>query len=107
MPFEVIPAIDVSAGRLVRMSAEGTVPLDVHGGIPGAAAAAFVASGATRLHFVDVDLAHTGVVTNLGHLRAIAALGVPVQASGGVTSAEQIDALISAGADRVVLGSAA
>jgi phosphoribosylformimino-5-aminoimidazole carboxamide ribonucleotide (ProFAR) isomerase len=66
-----------------------------------------VASGATRLHFVDVDLAHTGVATNLGHLRAIAALGVPVQASGGVTSAEQIDALIAAGAGRVVLGSAA
>lgn len=107
MPFEVIPAIDVSAGRLVRISGEGTVPLDVHGGIPGAAATAFVASGATRLHFVDVDLAHTGAPTNLDLLHEIAALGVPVQASGGVTSAEQIDALISAGADRVVLGSAA
>jgi phosphoribosylformimino-5-aminoimidazole carboxamide ribonucleotide (ProFAR) isomerase len=66
-----------------------------------------VASGATRLHFVDVDLARTGVAANLDHLRAIATLGVPVQASGGVTSAEQIDAFISAGADRVVLGSAA
>jgi len=107
VPFEVIPAIDVSAGRLVRMSGDGTVPLDVHGGLPDVAAAAFVASGATRLHFVDVDLAHTGVATNVDLLREIAALGVPVQASGGVTSAEQIDALISAGADRVVLGSAA
>ena len=107
MPFEVIPAIDVSDGRLVRMSGGGTVPLDVHGGNPAAAAASFVASGATRLHFVDVDLAHTGVATNLDHLRAVAALGVPVQASGGVTSAEQIDALIAAGAGRVVLGSAA
>jgi phosphoribosylformimino-5-aminoimidazole carboxamide ribonucleotide (ProFAR) isomerase len=107
VPFEVIPAIDVSAGRLVRMSGAGTVPLDAHGGVPGAAASAFVASGATRLHFVDVDLARTGAPTNLDHLREIASLGVPVQASGGVTSAEQIDALISAGADRVVLGSAA
>ena len=107
MPFEVIPAIDVSDGRLVRMSGGGKVPLDVHGGNPAAAAASFVASGATRLHFVDVDLAHTGVATNLDHLRAIVALGVPVQASGGVTSAEQIDALITAGAGRVVLGSAA
>jgi phosphoribosylformimino-5-aminoimidazole carboxamide ribonucleotide (ProFAR) isomerase len=105
--FEVIPAIDVSEGRLVRMSGAETVPLDVHGGNPEAAAASFVASGATRLHFVDVDLARTGVAANLDHLRAIATLGVPVQASGGVTSAEQIDAFISAGADRVVLGSAA
>jgi phosphoribosylformimino-5-aminoimidazole carboxamide ribonucleotide (ProFAR) isomerase len=107
VPFEVIPAIDVSAGRLVRMFRAGTVPLDAHGGSPGAAAAAFVASGATRLHFVDVDLAHTGVATNMVHLREIAALGVPVQASGGVTTAEHIDALISAGADRVVRGWAA
>jgi phosphoribosylformimino-5-aminoimidazole carboxamide ribonucleotide (ProFAR) isomerase len=105
--FEVIPAIDVAGGRLVRMSGDGTVALEVHGGVPAAAAAAFVASGAPRLHVVDVDLAHSGVVTNAGHLREIAGLGVPVQASGGVTSAEQVDALLSAGADRVVLGSAA
>jgi phosphoribosylformimino-5-aminoimidazole carboxamide ribonucleotide (ProFAR) isomerase len=107
VPFEVIPAIDVSEGRLVRMSGAGTVPLQVHGGIPGAAASAFVESGATRLHFVDVDLARTGASINLDHLREIATLGVPVQASGGVTSAEQVEALISAGAERVVLGSAA
>lgn len=107
MPFEVIPAIDVSEGRLVRMTGEGTVPLQAHGGSPAAAAAAFVASGATRLHFVDVDLAHIGAPTNLDLLREIATLGVPVQASGGVTSAAQVDALLSAGADRVVLGSAA
>ena len=107
MSFEVIPAIDVSEGRLVRMTDEGTIPLDAHGGVPGAAAAAFVASGATRLHFVDVDIARTGLPAHLGVLREIATLGVPVQASGGVTSAEQIDALLSAGADRVVLGSGA
>jgi phosphoribosylanthranilate isomerase len=107
VPFEVIPAIDVAGGRLVRMSGQGTIPIQDHGGTPGATAAAFVASGAKRLHFVDVDLAHTGVATNLDHLREVVTLGVPVQASGGVTSAEQIDALILAGADRVVLGSAA
>jgi phosphoribosylanthranilate isomerase len=107
VPFEVIPAIDVSAGRLVRMTADGTVPSQAHGGIPHAAAALFVASGATRLHFVDVDLASTGAPGNLNLLREISTLGVPVQASGGVTSAEQIGALLAAGADRVVLGSAA
>src|SRR5688572_7581824 len=107
VPFEVIPAIDVSEGRLVRMTGEGTVPLQAHGGVPYHAAAAFVASGATRLHFVDVDLARAGAPTNLEILRQVSTLGVPVQASGGVTSAEQIDALLSAGADRVILGSAA
>jgi phosphoribosylformimino-5-aminoimidazole carboxamide ribonucleotide (ProFAR) isomerase len=107
MVFEVVPAIDVSAGRLVRMS--GTVVEDVaaFGGDPLAAAEAFVAASAPRLHVVDVDLARTGRPANLDVLRRIAGLGVPVQASGGVSSDAQVDALLEAGADRVVLGSAA
>jgi phosphoribosylformimino-5-aminoimidazole carboxamide ribonucleotide (ProFAR) isomerase len=105
--FEVIPAIDVAGGRLVRMSRQGTVPLEAFGGDPLAAATAFVESGAARLHVVDVDLATTGEPANLGWVRRLAALGVPVQASGGVTAAAQVEALFEAGADRVVLGSAA
>lgn len=81
--------------------------LEGYGGDPVAAAAAFVGAGAARLHFVDVDLANTGQPGNLERLREVAALGVPVQASGGVTSASQVDGLLSSGADRVVLGSAA
>lgn len=107
MAFEVIPAIDVAGGRLVRMSRGGTLALDSHGGDPLAAAAAFVEGGATRLHVVDVDLATSGRTANLDSLRRISAMGVPVQASGGVTSATECEALLSAGADRVVLGSAA
>jgi len=105
--FEVIPAIDVAGGRLVRVSASGTVPIPAFGGDPLAAARAFAEAGATRLHVVDVDLATTAEARNLEALGSIAELGVPVQASGGVTSASQVDALLSAGADRVVLGSAA
>lgn len=107
MAFEVIPAIDVAGGRLVRMSGTGTVPVDAFGGDPLAAARAFVEAGAARLHVVDVDLATTGEPGNLDAVGSVAGLGVPVQASGGVTSASQVDALLSAGADRVVLGSAA
>jgi phosphoribosylformimino-5-aminoimidazole carboxamide ribotide isomerase len=56
---------------------------------------------------VDVDLAVDGEPRNLEVVTAIAALGVPVQAAGGVRSAEEIRMLIAAGATRVVLGSAA
>ena len=107
MTFEVIPAIDVGGGRLVRMGGDGVVPVEAFGGDPLTAAEAFVASGARRLHVVDVDLATSGRPSNVEILRRVAALGVPVQASGGVRSKAQVDALLEAGADRVVLGSAA
>jgi phosphoribosylformimino-5-aminoimidazole carboxamide ribonucleotide (ProFAR) isomerase len=105
--FEVIPAIDVAHGRLVRLSAEGVVPVDAFGGDPVAAATAFVTAGAGRLHVVDVDLATTGEPANLDVLRTVVELGVPVQASGGVVTAAQVEDLLAAGAARVVLGSAA
>jgi phosphoribosylformimino-5-aminoimidazole carboxamide ribonucleotide (ProFAR) isomerase len=105
--FEVIPAIDVAGGRLVRITPGGARAVEVFGGDPLAAATAFVERGAGRLHVVDVDLAASGRAGNLDLLRATAALGVPVQASGGVSTRAQAEELLAAGADRVVLGSAA
>jgi phosphoribosylformimino-5-aminoimidazole carboxamide ribonucleotide (ProFAR) isomerase len=105
--FEVIPAIDVAGGRLVRLSADGVVPVTAFDGDPVAAATAFVGAGAGRLHVVDVDLATTGEAANQEVLRAVVALGVPVQASGGVVTASQAEDLLAAGAARVVLGSGA
>jgi phosphoribosylformimino-5-aminoimidazole carboxamide ribonucleotide (ProFAR) isomerase len=107
MGIEVIPAIDVAGGRLARFTPEGAEPMDAFGGDPVQAARAFIASGARWLHVVDIDLARTGEPGNVDVLRAVADLGVPVQASGGVTSGSQAEALRSAGAARVVLGSAA
>jgi phosphoribosylformimino-5-aminoimidazole carboxamide ribonucleotide (ProFAR) isomerase len=105
--FEVIPAIDVAADRLVRMSADGAEPVAAFGGDPVAAAAAYVGAGAGRLHVVDVELARDGRIHIEDVLRAVAALGRPVQASGGVRSRAAVEALLEAGAERVVVGSAA
>jgi phosphoribosylformimino-5-aminoimidazole carboxamide ribonucleotide (ProFAR) isomerase len=107
MAFEVIPALDVAGGRLVRIDATGSAPVDAFDGDPVAAAEAFVRVGARRLHLVDVELAATGTPANLETLRDVAGLGVPVQASGGARSAAHVEAFLSAGADRVVLGSGA
>ena len=107
MPFEVVPALDVAACRLVRIDRPGTIPVEAFGADPLTAATAFVRAGAMRLHLVDVDLARSGEVENLPTLRAVCELGVPVQASGGVRSRAHVEALLSAGAERVVLGSAA
>ncbi len=107
MPFEVIPALDVAGGRLVSVASSATIPVVAFDADPVAAARAFVGAGASRLHVVDVDLARSGEVGNAEVLRSVSELGVPVQASGGVRTAEQVDALLARGAERVVLGSAA
>jgi phosphoribosylformimino-5-aminoimidazole carboxamide ribonucleotide (ProFAR) isomerase len=105
MPFEVIPALDVAGGRRVRIQRTGSITVGSFGGDPRKAAGAFVEAGARRLHLVDVELALAGEPGALDVLRAVAGLGVPVQASGGVGSAAQVRALLEAGASRVVLGS--
>jgi phosphoribosylformimino-5-aminoimidazole carboxamide ribonucleotide (ProFAR) isomerase len=107
MHLEVIPALDVAGGRLVHVLGNGQVAVTAFAADPLTAATAFLDAGATRLHVVDVDLARSGEVGNADVLGAVCGLGVPVQASGGVRTEEQVDALLARGAERVVLGLAA
>jgi phosphoribosylformimino-5-aminoimidazole carboxamide ribonucleotide (ProFAR) isomerase len=105
--FEVIPAVDVAAGRLARYSLAGPVQVEAHGGDPVAAARKCLEAGATWIHVVDLDLAFAGASRNLDVLRAIVGLGGSVQAAGGVTDDLDVASALDAGAARVVLGSAA
>lgn len=108
MPFTLLPAIDVTEGRLGAYSSEGPVPVEAFGGDPLAAATAFSAAGATWLHVVDMDLAFTGEVRNADVIGAIVARlpHVRVQASGGIATRDTAEAMLGVGAARVVLGSA-
>jgi phosphoribosylformimino-5-aminoimidazole carboxamide ribonucleotide (ProFAR) isomerase len=105
--FQVIPAIDVSGGRLARSTADGAVPIEAFDGEPVSAARAFVDAGASWVHVVDMDLARTGQLQNLEVLTRISELGVSVQASGGLTSGSHVGAALDAGASRAVLSSGA
>jgi len=108
MPFALLPAIDLTAGRLGVYTPTGPVSIDAFGGDPIEAARVLLASGARWLHVVDMDLAFGGETTNLEVVRAIAALpDVRVQASGGVRTRVEVDAFLGAGAARVVVSSAA
>src|SRR5436190_16192651 len=107
MPFEVIPAIDVSGGRLARLEAGRVVPVDAFDGDPVVAAEAFILQGARRLHVVDLDLAFTGRPENLQTISLLAVMDARIQASGGVATEDHVAELAQAGAERVVLGSAA
>jgi phosphoribosylformimino-5-aminoimidazole carboxamide ribonucleotide (ProFAR) isomerase len=105
--FEVIPAIDVHRGRLALLGPAGPRPAEAFGGDPLVAARSFVEDGARWLHVVDLDLAFDREPRNLETVAAIARLGPSVQAAGGVRTADEVVALLEAGAARVVLGSAA
>ncbi len=105
--MEVIPAIDLLGTRAVRLE-QGDYDRATQYGEPVELARSFAAAAATRLHVVDLDGARGGrirpdVVEGL----VTAAAPVPVQASGGVRSVADAEALLQAGADRVVVGTAA
>jgi phosphoribosylformimino-5-aminoimidazole carboxamide ribotide isomerase len=105
--FLILPALDVSGGRLARLTPSGPEALAAFGGDPGAAAEALLAAGARWFHVVDLDLAFRGEPSNLGVIRALTSLGGHVQAAGGLRSAGEVEAVLGAGAERAVLGSAA
>jgi phosphoribosylformimino-5-aminoimidazole carboxamide ribonucleotide (ProFAR) isomerase len=105
--FDVIPAIDLSAGRIALLGPEGPAPAAAFEGDPLAAARSFAAAGARWIHVVDLDLAFHGEARNLDTISAIAALGPAVQAAGSVRTDDEVRSLFDAGASRVVVGSAA
>lgn len=107
MGFLLIPAIDVHGGSLARYTPDGPAPVEAFGHDPLVAASTYLAAGATWVHVVDMDRAFTGVARNLDVVASVADLGLRVQAAGGVTSVMDVDGALSAGAERVVLGSGA
>ena len=104
--FTVYPAIDMLGGRVVRLREGRREHVTVEGGDPVAAAEQFAAAGAVWLHLVDLDGAFDGR-PDLGLLRRVADVGVPVQVGGGYRSVELVAAALDAGANRVLLGTAA
>jgi phosphoribosylformimino-5-aminoimidazole carboxamide ribotide isomerase len=105
--IDVIPAVDVLGSEAVRLREGEYDDVVARADDPVALARRFARAGARRIHVVDLDGARSGRVRP-ALVRAIAeAAAVPVQASGGIRSREDADALLDAGADRVVVGTAA
>jgi phosphoribosylformimino-5-aminoimidazole carboxamide ribotide isomerase len=104
--IEVIPAVDVLGEGAVRLERGDYDSVVERAGDPVTLARQWVDAGATRIHLVDLDGARSGTVRP-ALVREIAALGVPVQASGGIRSLGDARALLEAGADRVIVGTAA
>ena len=103
----IYPAIDVLDGRVVRLEKGDFNAVTDYGGDPVAAAQAWRAAGAEWLHLVDLSGARDGARRQQSLVSAITALGLKVQTGGGVRSQADVDAILEAGASRVVVGSLA
>jgi phosphoribosylformimino-5-aminoimidazole carboxamide ribotide isomerase len=102
------PAIDISEGKAVRLVKGDFNQVTVYEDSPLEAARAWVEAGARFLHVVDLDGARTGSPKSLEHLEQIAGeLHVPVQYGGGLRSLPAVRDALRAGAERVILGTAA
>jgi phosphoribosylformimino-5-aminoimidazole carboxamide ribotide isomerase len=104
----LLPAIDIRGGNAVRLEKGDFAKETVYDEDPLEAARKWVEAGAGQLHVVDLDGAREGRPMNLDHLRRITReLKVPVQYGGGLRSFVAARDALAAGADRVVLGTAA
>lgn len=108
--FELLPAIDLLDGRVVRLEQGDFERETAFSTDPLAVASTFASGGATWLHIVDLDGARTGHPAHGGFVRAIAtALGptVRIDLAGGLRTLEAVDEALESGAARVVIGTAA
>jgi phosphoribosylformimino-5-aminoimidazole carboxamide ribotide isomerase len=107
MSFDVIPAIDLRSGQVVRLKQGDYAQQTTYAADPHALAQHYADAGARWLHLVDLDGARSGQLDNLAVIRSIAADGTRVQAGGGVRDEVDLQRLFDAGVQRVVLGSVA
>ena len=106
--MEVIPAIDLRGGQVVRLYQGDFSRETVYSGDPGAVAVEWQNAGVPRIHVVDLDGARQGRLVNTRAIEAVLeAVRVPVQVGGGVRSMETAKGLLEMGAARVVFGTAA
>ena len=108
--IDLYPAIDLLAGKVVRLRQGDYADQTTYGDDPVAVAQSFAAAGARWIHVVDLDAARTGSPLNRPVVAAIASAvagQAQVQTGGGVRTIGDAMSLADAGVARVVMGSAA
>ena len=104
----IFPAIDLFEGKAVRLFKGDYAQMTVYNENPLAVAEDFKRAGATCLHVVDLEGAKSGETPNIDTVTALSAVeGLFVEVGGGIRSMEVVDRYLSAGVDRVILGTAA
>jgi phosphoribosylformimino-5-aminoimidazole carboxamide ribotide isomerase len=105
--MRIYPAIDIRGGKAVRLY-KGDFAQETVFGEPAEMAKKWEAAGGEFLHLVDLDGARAGKSMNLDVVKdIIAAVNIPVELGGGIRTMENIDEVLAAGVQRVILGSVA
>ena len=106
--FEIVPAVDLKAGRCVRLKQGRADAETVFSDDPVAMARRWEGSGARRLHVVDLDGAFEGRPAQTGIIRDIVqALTIPVEVWGGLRDVAHVEAVLEAGARWAIVGTRA
>lgn len=104
----IYPAIDLFDGKAVRLYKGDYAQMTVYSENPVEVAQAFKAAGADHMHLVDLEGAKKGIPANLPAIeKLVQAFGGFVEVGGGIRNMETVDAYLSIGVDRVILGTAA
>lgn len=104
--FELIPAIDVLDGNVVRLERGDYEAVTIYGSDPIGTARSFLEAGAPIVHVVDLEGARIGAA-DVALRQALAADGIRFQTGGGLRSAPDVAAAIADGAERAVVGTTA
>ena len=102
------PAIDLYQGKAVRLYQGDYAQMTVYSQDPAQVAAAFQSMGAKCLHLVDLEGAKHGTPSNLPVIQKILnETDLFTEVGGGIRTMQTVDAYLSLGVDRVILGTAA
>ena len=106
--MRIFPAIDLYGGKAVRLYKGDYAQMTVYNEDPVAVARDFVRLGAQYIHVVDLEGAKTGVPAHLDVVTRIAQeTGLFIEIGGGIRNMDTVDKYLTAGAGRVILGTAA
>lgn len=105
--MKLFPAIDLYGGKAVRLYRGDYDRMTVYSDRPEEIARDFIKKGAKYLHVVDLEGAKTGETPHFSVVEKLANLGLFTEVGGGIRTMERAQAYLSAGAARVILGTAA
>ncbi len=104
----IFPAVDLYEGKAVRLFKGDYNKMTVYSDKPWEVALDFKNQGATWMHIVDLEGAKDGTTPNFDTVCKIKQIsGLKIEIGGGIRTMETVDRYIAAGADRIILGTAA
>lgn len=105
--MQILPAIDIFEKKAVRLYKGDYNQMTVYG-TPLKIASNFVEKGASYIHLVDLEGARIGEPTNFETVSSVInSVKVPCEIGGGIRNIYTVDKYVSAGADRIILGTSA